>query len=53
MIRAVRIWLWGIVAELEYILYPWKSSTPPDWVRPEHKIEPDYEQNLNSHRYFD
>jgi len=47
VIRSVRIWLWGIVAELEYQLYPWKTSTPPEWVRPEHKIEPDYEQNLH------
>ena len=47
MIRSIRIWLWGIVAELEYQLYPWKTSTPPTWVKPEQRIEPDYEQNLN------
>jgi len=47
MIRSVRIWLWGLVAELEYQLYPWKTSTPPEWVKPEHRVEPDYEQNLN------
>jgi len=47
MIRSVRIWLWGLVAELEYQLYPWKTSTPPEWVKPEHRVEQDYEQNLN------
>ena len=47
MIRSVRIWLWSLVAELEYILYPWKTSTPPEWVKPEHRVEQDYEQNLN------
>ena len=47
MIYSVRVWLWSIVSELEYHLYPWKTSTPPDWVRPEHRIEPDYEHNLN------
>ena len=26
MIRSFRIWLWGIVAELEYQLYPWKGA---------------------------
>ena len=47
MIRSIRIWLWGIVAELEYQLYPWKTSTPPEWVKSEYRVEPDYEQNLN------
>lgn len=47
MIHSLRVWLWGIVAELEYQLYPWKTSTPPEWVRPEHKIEENYTQNFN------
>ena len=33
MRREIQIWLWGIVSELEYQLYPWKSSTPPDWAK--------------------
>lgn len=32
MFRSIHIWLYGIVAELEYSLYPWKSSTPPTWA---------------------
>ena len=26
LIRPIRVWLWGIVAELEYQLYPWKGA---------------------------
>lgn len=29
MIKKVRILLWYIVAELEYILYPWKDEDRP------------------------
>jgi|TARA_E500000318_G_scaffold103260_1_gene108156 hypothetical protein len=32
MLSQFRIWLWGMVAELEYKLYPWKTSTPPAWA---------------------
>ena len=32
MLRSIHIWIYGIVAELEYILYPWKTSTPPAWA---------------------
>ena len=28
----LQVFLWGIVAELEYNLYPWKTSTPPSWA---------------------
>ena len=47
MIRPIRIWLWGLVSELEYILYPWKTSSPPEWVKPEYKLPEDYEKNFN------
>ena len=32
MIKQLRIFLWGIVADLEYTLYPWKdeNDTPPE-----------------------
>jgi len=26
----LRVFLWTIVAELEYILYPWKDISPPE-----------------------
>ena len=32
MFRKFQIWLWGIVMELEYELYPWKSKDPPQWA---------------------
>jgi len=32
MIRKFHIWLWGIVMELEYQLYPWKTADPPQWA---------------------
>jgi len=47
MIRTVRIWLWGLVAELEYQLYPWKTDQPPKWVEEKYTPPPDYESNFN------
>jgi len=32
MFRSIHVWLWGIVAELEYHLYPWKTQSPPQWA---------------------
>ena len=32
MIRDIHIWLWGMVAELEHVLYPWKTKSPPNWA---------------------
>ena len=32
MIRKFHIWVWGIVMELEYQLYPWKTKDPPQWA---------------------
>ena len=47
MIRSLRIWLWGIVAELEYQLYPWKTSDPPTSVAQKYNLDSDYSSNLN------
>lgn len=54
MIRSAQIFLWGIVAELEYQLYPWKSNTPPNWAvkrynLPDgsHEEEYQYDEKLN------
>ena len=50
MIKKFQIWLWGLVAELEYILYPWKTSTPPQWAIDryslDHGIKDEYEDNM-------
>ena len=47
MIHSIRIWLWGIVSELEFQLYPWKTETPPEWVQDRYVPPPDYEKNFN------
>ena len=38
MLFNLRVFLWGIVAELEHALYPWKDESPPeeleyDWIQ--------------------
>ena len=54
MIRNLRIWLWGIVAELEYQLYPWRSNEPPRWAVQRYNLcdgsneeEYEYDEKLN------
>jgi len=47
VIRSIRIWLWGIVSELEYQLYPWQTDQPPKWVEEKYTPPPDYESNFN------
>lgn len=47
MIRSFRIWLWGIVAELEYQLYPWKGA------REEHDPEEYIPQRYDSDSFND
>ena len=51
MIRKFHIWLWGIVMELEYQLYPWKSKEPPSWAveryNLDHGIVDDYEDHMH------
>ena len=39
MLREIHIWLWGMVAELEYKLYPWQTSTPPPWAAERYGID--------------
>ena len=41
MIRKLHIWLWGVVMELEDMLYPWKTSTLPSWAIERHNL-PDH-----------
>ena len=46
----IRLTLWEIVAELEYHLYPWKTSSPPQNLRDKYNLsknETDYEENFN------
>ena len=41
MIHTLHVWVWGIVMELEDMLYPWKTSTPPSWAIEKHNL-PDH-----------
>lgn len=44
----LRVFLWAIVAELEYILYPWKEENPPkDVVKKYNLPDTNLEQNLS------
>lgn len=57
MIRNFQVWLWGIVAELEYILYPWKTKSPPNWAVKKYKLDHNIKENNNddyeNHMYYD
>lgn len=48
MIRSLRIFLWGIVADLEYHLYPWKDDTPPlETIQKYNLPEEPFDKNLH------
>ena len=49
MIQKLRIFIWGIVAELEYILYPWKEDTPaPSETISKYNLhEQEFDKNLH------
>jgi hypothetical protein len=50
VIYKMRVWLWEIIAELEYYLYPWKIDNPPEYIRSRFNLstnETDYEENLS------
>lgn len=54
MIKSVRVWLWGIVAELEYRLYPWKSKNPPQWAVERYNLDSGLMNDIdNEYVYFD
>ena len=48
MLFRIRVFLWTIVAELEYLLYPWVDEKPPENVAQKYNLpESSYEQNLH------
>ena len=47
MIRKFHIWLWGVVMEIEYMLYPWKTSTPPSWAIERHNLSDHSDDDLD------
>ena len=47
MIRKFHIWLWGVVMELEDMLYPWKTSTPPSWAIERHNLPDHHDDDMD------
>ena len=48
MFFRLRVFLWTIVAELEYHLYPWKEEKPPEEIAQKYNLpETNLEQNLS------
>lgn len=48
MLFNLRVFLWTIVAELEYILYPWKEEKPPEEIAQKYNLpDTNLEQNLS------
>ena len=53
MFYSVRVFLWGIVAELEYHLYPWKTSNPPEWASKKYNLDHGIVDEYEKHMYYD
>ena len=50
MLFNLRVFLWNIVAELEYHLYPWKEEKPPEDIMQRYNL-PDI--NLDKNLQYD
>ena len=47
MLFNLRVFLWNIVAELEYRLYPWVEEKPPQDIAKKYSLpEEDFNKNL-------
>ena len=53
MIRDIHVWIWGMVAELEHVLYPWKTSDPPSWAVERYSLDHGIEDQYEQHMYYD
>lgn len=48
MLFRLRVFLWSVIAELEYHLYPWKQEDPPEEVAQKYNIQTvNYDQNFD------
>jgi hypothetical protein len=49
MIRQIRIFLWGIISELEYMLYPWneENKPPEETIKKFNLPETPFDENLH------
>jgi len=52
MFRDIHVWLWGIVAELEFQLYPWKTQNPPDWAVERYNLDHGIKDEYEDHMYY-
>lgn len=52
MFRGIHIWIWGIVMELEYQLYPWKTKNPPDWAVERYNLDHGIKDEYEDHMYY-
>lgn len=55
LLHEIRVLIWGIVAELEYILYPWKNKNPPQDIVSRYNLNDssDYESTYDSNFHYD
>jgi hypothetical protein len=52
-IESIQIKLWEIFAELEYISYPWKTISPPQWAVERYSLNQQNEDILDDGYYYD
>ena len=45
----IRVFVWSLIAELEYILYPWKEENPPpESISQKYNLpNSNFEENIN------
>ena len=48
----MRCFLWSIVAEIEYKLYPWKYKEPPSWAVSRYNIDRGIVDEYENNMYF-
>ena len=51
MIYKIRVWLWSIVAELEYQLYPWTTDKPPTWAVDRYNLDDNYQHDQHEEQF--
>jgi len=52
MFRRFHIWLWGIVMDLEDMLYPWKTKDPPDWAIERYNLDHGIKDQVEDSIYY-
>ena len=53
MFRDIHIWLWGIVMDLEDMLYPWKTKDPPDWAIKRYNLDHNIKDTFEDSLYYE